>query len=239
MIISFKKLVCVFLLIICGILFFISTFSAYNSLLVVAEANENSFTVVLDAGHGGEDGGAVAVDGTAEKDINLSIAMKLKSIFEQNGINAITTRESDVSIGDNSLETLKQRKTSDMKKRLEIFNNENVGAVISIHQNKFEQSKYNGTQIFYSANNPLSLSLAENIKNSVVSSLQPDNTRECKAANKSIYLLYNAQNPTVIVECGFISNSVELEKLKSNEYQSKLALAIFDGFMKYYSENSN
>lgn len=239
MVISFKKLACVFLLIICGILFFVSTFSAYNSLSAIAEANENSLTVVLDAGHGGEDGGAVAADGTAEKDINLSIAMKLKSVFEQNGFNVITTRESDTSIGDNNLETLKQRKTSDMKKRLEIFNDENVGAVISIHQNKFEQSKYSGTQIFYSSNNPLSATLAENIQKSVVANLQPDNTRECKAADKNIYLLYNAQKPAVIVECGFISNSNELEKLKSDEYQSELALVIFDGFMEYYSENLN
>lgn len=238
MVISLKKLICLFLLVICGVSFIISTCSAYSSLSTIAEASESKVTVIIDAGHGGEDGGAVAPDGTAEKDINLSIALKLKSIFEQNGIDVATTRESDISICDEGLETLKERKTSDMKNRLAIFNSSPNNVVISIHQNKFEQSQYSGAQIFYSQNNPLSETLANHIKTSVVSNIQPDNTRECKPADKNIYLLYNSENPAVIVECGFLSNSEELDLLKNDGYQSKMALAIFDGFVKYYN-NTN
>lgn len=235
MVISLKKLVCLFILLVCAVSFIISTCSAYSSLSTIAQANENKVTVVLDAGHGGEDGGAVASDETVEKDINLSIALKLKSIFIQNGIDVVMTRNGDVSICDDGIETLKGRKTSDMKNRLKIFNSSPDNVVISIHQNKFEQSQYSGTQIFYSANNPLSNELAQSIKNSVISNIQPDNTRECKPADKNIYLLYNSQNPAVIVECGFLSNSEELALLKTDEYQSKLALAVFDGFIKYYN----
>ncbi|MCQ4021675.1 MULTISPECIES: N-acetylmuramoyl-L-alanine amidase [unclassified Ruminococcus] len=240
MVISFKKLLCVFLLLVCAVAFFISTFSAFNTLSEMADTQADGIvTVVIDSGHGGEDGGAVAPDGTLEKDINLSIALKLKKLFEKNGIKVVTTRDEDISICDEGLDTLKQRKKSDMKNRLEIFNSSPDNVIISIHQNKFTQSKYSGTQIFYSKNNLLSFDLAQCIKSAVVSELQPDNTRECKSADKNIYLLYNATNPAVIVECGFLSNSNELELLKNDEYQSKLAKAIFDGFMKYYNQQNN
>lgn len=238
MVISLKKFVCLFLLLVCAVSFILSTCSAYSSLSTIAKASENKATVVIDAGHGGEDGGAVAPDGTMEKDINLSIALKLRSIFHQNGINVVMTRNSDTSICDEGIDTLKGRKTSDMKNRLKIFNASSDNIIISIHQNKFEQSKYSGTQIFYSKNNPLSCKLAESIKSSVISNIQPENTRECKAADKNIFLLYNSENPAVIVECGFLSNGDELKMLKNDEYQSKLALAIFDGFMKYYNNQN-
>lgn len=235
MVISLKKLVCVLLLIVCALMFLISTFSAYSSLTTFASQNENNVTIVIDPGHGGEDGGAVAEDGTLEKNLNLSIAMKLKTVFIQNGFNVITTRETDEAIYDDGIESLRDKKTSDMKNRLAIFNDNPNNVIISIHQNKFEQSKYYGTQIFYSGNNSQSLVLAENIKQSVVSLLQADNTREIKEADKSIYLLYNSENPAVIVECGFISNQNELNLLKNDEYQGEMALTIFNGFMDYYS----
>lgn len=238
MVISLKKLICLFLLLICAVTFIMSTCSAYSSLTTMADISEKKVTVVIDSGHGGEDGGAVAPDGTLEKDINLSIALKLKSIFEQNGIDVITTRESDISICDEGIETLKDRKVSDMQNRLEIFNSSPNNIIISIHQNKFEQSKYSGAQIFYSVNNPRSEVLADNIKNSIISNIQPDNKRESKPADKNIYLLYNSENPAVIVECGFLSNSEELVLLKDDGYQTKMALAIFDGFMKFYN-NTN
>lgn len=216
----------------------ISTYSAYSNLLTIAKKNEYRSAVIIDAGHGGEDGGAAAADGTLEKDINLSIAMKLKSIFEQNGVKVITTRESDMALGDSTLKKLRQRKVSDMKERLSIFNSKGISAVISIHQNKFEKSQYNGTQVFYSPNNPLSKSLANEIRNSIINNLQPDNSRECKAANKSIYLLYNTQNPAVIVECGFLSNKEDLKKLKDSKYQDEIALEIFNGFVKFSGSQS-
>lgn len=235
MVISFKKLLCIFLLIICAITFFMSTCSAYSYLTTSVAANERNVIMIIDPGHGGEDGGAVANDGTIEKDINLSISKKLQSIFLQNGFDVVMTREDDIAIYDDGIDTLKEKKTSDMKNRLEIYNSSPQNVIISIHQNKFEQSQYNGTQIFYSKNNADSEILANSIKESVVSNIQPENTRECKEADKNIYLLYNAENPAVIVECGFISNEEDLSKLKNDQYQSQLAIAIFNGFLQYYN----
>lgn len=235
MVISLKKLICILLLIACALMFLLSTFSAYSSLTAFASKNEKNITVIIDPGHGGEDGGAVADDGTREKDLNLSIAMKLKAIFIQNGFNVITTREADEAIYDDGIDNLRDKKTSDMKNRLAIFNDNPNNVIISIHQNKFEQSQYYGTQIFYSDNNSQSLILAEKIRESVVNLLQSENTRETKAADKNIFLLYNSENPAVIVECGFISNQKELELLKDEEYQGEMAVAIFNGFMAYYA----
>lgn len=224
------------LLIACAILFLISSFTAYANLTAFASKNEENVTVIIDPGHGGEDGGAVAEDGTVEKDLNLLIAMKLKALFIQNGFNVITTRETDIAIYDDGLDSLRRKKTSDMKNRLAIFNDNPSNIIISIHQNKFEQSKYHGTQIFYSNNNSQSALLADEIKKSVISLLQPENKRETKAADKNIYLLYNCENPAVIVECGFISNPSELNLLKDDEYQGEIALSIFNGFMNHYSK---
>ncbi len=236
MVISLKRFLCVLLLIACAILFLISSFTAYANLTAFASKNEENVTVIIDPGHGGEDGGAVAEDGTVEKDLNLLIAMKLKALFIQNGFNVITTRETDIAIYDDGLDSLRRKKTSDMKNRLAIFNDNPSNIIISIHQNKFEQSKYHGTQIFYSNNNSQSALLADEIKKSVISLLQPENKRETKAADKNIYLLYNCENPAVIVECGFISNPSELNLLKDDEYQGEIALSIFNGFMNHYSK---
>lgn len=194
--------------------------------------------IVIDAGHGGEDGGAVATDGTNEKDINLSIANYLNDIFTTAGFKTVMTRTSDIAIYDEGKETIKEKKVSDMHNRLEIFNSNSNSIVISIHQNKFEQEKYNGTQVFFSPNSEDSEVLAENIRLSVVNMLQPDNTRENKKATKDIYLLYNCKQPSVIVECGFLSNNNELAKLKTEEYQKQMAFSIFCGCMEYINANS-
>lgn len=189
--------------------------------------------IVIDAGHGGEDGGAVADDGTNEKDINLKIASQLEEFFKSSGFDTVMTRNEDIAIYDDGCDTIKTKKVSDMHNRLEIFNENENNIVISIHQNKFEQKKYNGTQLFYSPNNPESEQLAESIRLSVTSMLQPDNSRELKKADKNIYLLYNCTNPSVIVECGFISNNEELEKLKTDDYQKQMAFSIYCGCVEY------
>lgn len=196
-------------------------------------------TIVIDAGHGGEDGGAVADDGTNEKDINLKIAQQLNLFFKSSGFKTIMTRNSDIAIYDEGCETIKEKKVSDMHNRLQIFNNDSNSIVISIHQNKFEQEKYSGTQIFYSVNNPDSEVLAESIRSSVVGMLQPDNSRENKSATKSIYLLHNCKQPSVIVECGFISNQAELAKLKTEKYQKEMAFSIYCGCLEYINIRNN
>ncbi|MEE1056969.1 MAG: N-acetylmuramoyl-L-alanine amidase [Acutalibacteraceae bacterium] len=196
-------------------------------------------TIIIDAGHGGEDGGAVADDGTNEKDINLKIAQQLNLLFKNGGFKTVMTRNSDIAIYDEGCETIKEKKMSDMHNRLEIFNNDANSIVISIHQNKFEQEKYSGTQIFYSVNNPDSEVLAESIRSSVIGMLQPDNSRENKSATESIYLLHNCKRPSVIVECGFISNQAELTKLKTEKYQNEIAFSIYCGCLEYINESNN
>ena len=193
-------------------------------------------TIVIDAGHGGEDGGAVSESGMLEKDINLSIANDTSALFYLLGFDVTQTRKTDIAL-DNGEDTIRKRKVSDMKKRLEIFNSSKENTIISIHQNKFSESKYHGTQIFYSPNNPKSKQLADSIKYSVKSLLQPDNERECKKADSGIYLLKNTNNPAVIVECGFISNGEECKNLLDSQYQKQMAYSITAGFLSYYNTN--
>lgn len=219
-------------------------FIVYVLLIIIAFCNIDNFsdvnavltddiTIVLDAGHGGEDGGATAGN-IVEKDINLSITNKLYEIFKSSGFNVVTTRSNDSTLNTEG-NTLRERKVSDMKNRLALYNQNENNVVISIHQNKFPQERYCGSQVFYSPNNPKSRELSESIRNNIVKLLQPENTRESKKAGNEIYLLYNAKVPAVIVECGFISNYNEAQKLKSNDYQDKIAFAVFSGFLEYYN----
>ena len=126
-----------------------------------------------------------------------------------------------------------------MNNRLKIFNADSNAIVVSIHQNKFDKEKYHGTQVFYSPNNPDSEKLAENIRLSVTGMLQNDNTRENKKADKNIFLLYHCTQPSVLVECGFLSNNEELEKLKSDAYQKQMAFAIYCGILEYIATVQN
>lgn len=214
---------------------FLMISAALNIKVSVSSENVKSIpTIVIDAGHGGEDGGAVSESGVLEKDINLSIANDTSALFYLLGFDVTQTRKSDIAL-DNGEDTIRKRKVSDMKKRLEIFNSSKENTIISIHQNKFSESKYHGTQIFYSPNNPKSKQLADSIKYSVKGLLQPNNERECKKADSGIYLLKNTNNPAVIVECGFISNEEECKNLLDSQYQKQMAFSITAGFLSYYN----
>ena len=189
-------------------------------------------TIVIDAGHGGEDSGAVADDGTLEKDINLDIAIKLNEMLLSSGFHTLMTREKDVAIYDQDKnKNLRQKKVSDMQNRLKIINSSSNNVLVSIHQNKFPEKKYSGTQVFFSKNNKLSEVLAKNVQLSVKESIQPQNDREIKPATKNIFILHNSKVPAIIVECGFISNDEELAKLNDEEYKSKIAFAIYCGIL--------
>ena len=206
----------------------------YGSVSVSASVNERP-TVILDAGHGGFDGGAVAPDGTIEKDINLKIAVTLRDFLRVGGFEVIMTRESDVSTDDAEGEKIASRKKSDMRNRLELINKYPDAVFVSIHLNKFTTSAASGSQIFYGPKREESKLLSDYIQSAVVKLLQPQNQRVSKQATKSTYLLYNAEIPAVIVECGFLSNPAELERLKDEEYQKKMAFSIFCGIQDYYS----
>ena len=207
----------------------------YDEALSVSAENFVQPVIVIDAGHGGEDGGASA-NGLLEKDINLSIALKLRDILTAGGYKTVMVREEYVSVYDSAEGTVRQRKVSDLKNRVEMINESKNNILVSIHQNKFEQSKYFGTQIFYSKNNAKSAVLAEELRKSVTGLLQPDNKRELKQADSSIYILDKAEVPAVIVECGFLSNEEEAKKLADADYQQKMAFAIYSGILGYVNK---
>lgn len=185
--------------------------------------------VLIDPGHGGDDGGAVAADGTMEKAINLPVSLALRDLLRVMGFSVSMTRDTDTMIHTEGT-SLRERKVSDMKNRLAMI--EAADLTVSIHQNKFEQSRYYGTQVFYSGNNDSSRELAEAVRSSVVELLQPDNTRPLKQGTQDVYLLSHATKPMILVECGFLSNQAELQKLKDSTYQRQMAFAVMGGVLK-------
>ncbi len=190
--------------------------------------------IILDAGHGGFDGGAVANDGTTEKNINLNICLMLKEMLTQNGYDVILTRSDDASTETITDGSIAQKKKSDLNARLKLMKKYPDSIFVSIHLNKFTTSAASGAQVFYSGNYDTSLKLANCLQNSVVSLLQPENKRVCKKATSSTYLLHNATVPAVLVECGFLSNTQELKLLKEEEYQNKIAFCIFCGITEFF-----
>ena len=194
-------------------------------------------TILIDAGHGGIDGGAFATDKTLEKDLNLQIAKKLEMMARDAGYNVVMTRKEDISIHDESADTVRKKKNSDLKNRLAILENSNVDIMVSIHQNTYEDKSVTGTQVFYSPNNEKSKTLAEAIKTSIKENHQPENNKSAKKSGKNIFLLYKARKPAVIVECGFLSNRGNTEKLKNENYQNELCKAILAGIQNWDKTN--
>ena len=193
----------------------------------------SDFYVVLDAGHGGMDGGCSTEDGVPEKGINLEILKMVRDMCKAYGYNVDVTRDTDTSIHDNGIEGIANQKKSDMDNRLEIFNKHPNAICISIHQNNFTDPKYSGAQMFYSSANPDSEGLARIMQEKFVSNIQPENKRETKLCGKELFLCYFCENPTVMIECGFLSNPEEAEKLKNPEYQKQVAFTIFSGINEY------
>ncbi len=224
------SLLCIFLF--GGLLY--AAFTQDDAVSVMSEGSAKGRVIVIDAGHGGEDGGAVD-NGLCEKDVNLSIALKLRGLLNMCGYRTILTRDSDISIYDSTAQTTREKKVSDLKNRVGIINSSDDNILVSIHQNKFEQSRYSGTQFFYSTNTPGSIRLAESMRVSVTTLLQPDNKRELKPAGDSIYILANAKVPAVIAECGFLSNEEEAKRLADDSYRQMLAFALFCGIVDYCS----
>ena len=192
--------------------------------------------IIVDAGHGGFDGGAVADDGTIEKNINLEISNVLCSILRFNGYEVITTRTTDVGTDTNSDSSIRDRKKNDLRNRLKLMENNPDAIYVSIHLNKYTTSAPCGAQVFFSKNFNESIALAEHIQSSIKERLQPENTRLIKCAGSGTYLLYNAKVPAVIVECGFLSNTKELTNLKDKTYQNKMAFSIACGIFDFLAK---
>ena len=185
--------------------------------------------IVLDAGHGGIDGGCTSADGVPEKGINLDILLRLRDINEVNGYEVRVTRDSDRSIHDEGVEGIAAQKSSDMDNRLAMFNESGNAVCVSVHQNQFTDPKYKGAQMFYSGSNSTSEVLARALQSRFRELLQPDNDREIKLCGKELFLCYYSDNPTVMAECGFMSNPDEAALLNTEEYRGKVAFTLFAG----------
>ncbi len=191
------------------------------------------YTVVIDAGHGGIDGGTQSASGVLEKDINLNIALMLRDILNSFGIKTVMTRETDVSIHNEGVEGIRNQKVSDINNRLDIIESTPDALFVSIHQNYFIQEKYSGAQVFYSGNNPESQNLALAVRSSIILNQQKGNTREIKKSGKEIYLLQHSTVPAIMLECGFLSNEHEAKLLETEEYQRQIAFFTALGIIDY------
>ena len=192
--------------------------------------NDAAKTIIIDAGHGGFDGGAVASDGTIEKDLNLSIALKLDAVLRSMGYKTVLVRNSDTATNDPA--DGEKAKVSDIKNRLKLMDKYPNSVFVSVHMNKYSTTQPHGAQVFYSKSLG-SEKLAESLQNSVATHVQTDNKRVIKPTTNDIYLLSHATVPSVIVECGFLSNPNDLNNLKLQDYQLKLAVALTYGIIDY------
>ena len=200
------------------------------------QQKQNSI-VLANPPHGGFDGGASASDGTAEKDINLKISLKTQELLKLYGFNVVMTRTEDTGTEDDSTQSISTRKKSDLKNRLSLMQNDGETIYVSIHLNKFTTSAASGAQVFYTPNFDEARTLGDCIQKSIVSLIQPENKRVVKKGGGTTYLLKNAKVPAVIVECGFLSNSGDLKKLKDQKYQNQMAFSIAAGVMEYFMKD--
>ncbi len=181
--------------------------------------------LVLDAGHGGEDGGAVSLTGVPESQINLAIVLKLRDVLGLYGVDPILLREEDVSLHDEDAETLREKKRSDLKNRVAAIEKAEGGALISIHQNTYPSGRYHGAHVFYAPTEG-SQALAEHVQSSIRTALQPGNERAVKQIPSTVYIMNHITCPAILIECGFLTNPEEEALLRDEDYQRRLAAVI-------------
>ena len=226
------KMLPVYGIAVCLILF--CSLFASQSVTVLAGAFEDIESpglpvIVLDPGHGGEDGGAVSANGVRESGLNLEISLRTRDLLRFLGIPVVMTRETDLSIHSPEAVTVSEKKISDLKNRVALVSDTENPILVSIHQNMFAESKYYGTQLFYADSDP-SRQLAEELQALFAAELDPSNHRRAKPC-ENVYLLNKISCPGVLVECGFLSNPKEEALLQSAEYQKKLAAVLAAGLM--------
>ncbi len=245
-----NKLVCVMsVVLLCAVFFVSSLFSSCDDNDNTKNSGDSSIdktkqndkdnekadlVVMIDAGHGGVDPGKVGVDGQLEKDINLQIVLKLKRQLEENedvNIKVVLTRDSDMGYYS---ESDSNKKMADMRKRCELVNESGADVLVSIHQNSYHSPSVKGAQVFYYDKSENGHKLATSIQAELVSQLVEKGKGRVEKANDNYYILLNVECPAVIVECGFLSNPNEAEKLSSDEYQERVARAIMDGLVNFY-----
>lgn len=212
-----------------------SLVSIWSVHTVTSKKIDGNIKVLIDAGHGGNDPGKVSRDGTLEKDVNLEIALELGTYLKKQGFEVYYTRQKDEGLYSQGASS---KKAEDLQKRCSIVKNIKPDMMISIHQNSFEDAKVKGAQVFYYATSEKSKQLGEAIQQGLLECADADNHRKAKS-NDSYYILKKTECPAVIVECGFLSNAKECDKLKSPSYQTKIVKGIYRGILQYnQSQNS-
>lgn len=221
---------CLTLLLLCGGL--LNLLGKNRSCSALVTLHGPSQQLILDAGHGGEDGGAVSLTGVAESTINLAITLKLDQLFGFYGVCPKLLRESDISLHDPEADTLRKKKVSDLKNRVRIIEETQNAIVISIHQNTFPNQAYHGAQVFYREGEEsaaLALLFQETLKNGI----DKENQRQPTQIPDSIYLMQHITCPAILIECGFLSNPTEEQKLLSGGYQTQLAICIAGAWLQH------
>lgn len=213
-------------------LFLCGTFLGNSAVTVISEWQpvERSHRIVIDAGHGGEDGGAISCTGKMESNFNLEISSKIDNVFQLLGYRTQMIRRMDTAVYTQG-DTIAQKKASDLKERVRITNQQNSTILVSIHQNYFPEGKYSGAQVFYGKSSG-SRELAEAIQTSLVSTINPGSNRKIKKGD-GIYLLEHANCCSVLVECGFLSNPEEEKKLSDKNYQQKVSQIVCSAVASY------
>ena len=196
------------------------------------------YTLVIDAGHGGEDGGAVSVTGAPESQINLAIALKLEDILALYGFAPEMMRREDISLHDNSAETLREKKVSDLHNRVAFLSQLEQPFLISIHQNSYPQPQYYGAQVFYAPTQG-SQEFAEHVQKKLIAALAPKNSRSAKQIPDTVYLMNHLSCPAILVECGFLTNPAEEALLRQDTYQRKFAAVLASTVLTWPNETTN
>ncbi len=191
--------------------------------------------VILDAGHGGEDSGAVGKNGRLEKDLNLEMALEMGSILEEKGYVVVYTRTNDRLLYTEAENIKGIRKISDLKNRCKVAANYPESVFVSIHMNSFGSEKYSGLQVYYKPDDDNSRVLADSIQQRVITEVQSNNNRKIKSG-KGMYVLENIENTSVLIECGFLTNQEECEKLSEKEYQKQLSFSIVCAIIEYIED---
>jgi N-acetylmuramoyl-L-alanine amidase len=206
----------------------------YNKAVKTASLPTLRKVIIIDPGHGGIDGGMVGTTTKVhESNINLQISLRLRKYLEESGSLVLMTRDEDVGLYTEG-GTIRKKKNEDLRNRKRLFDESNADLVISIHSNSFQESKYYGAQAFYNPNCEASKLASELIQEELIRVLDNGNTRKAKAKN-DVYILKNVKVPTVIVECGFLSNPKEEILLQNPDYQQKIAWSIYVGILKYFN----
>ena len=199
---------------------------------VVGNGTEAAFTLVIDPGHGGLDGGATAEDGTRESFINLQICLRMRDLSELLGLPCRLTRAEETLDYPQDRETVHEKKVWDQKRRVDLINETPGGVLLSVHQNRYPDPRPSGSQVLY-AGTEGSAELAEKLHDNLIAALCPENRRVAAPVSDSIYLMKRVNCPAVLVECGFLSNPGEAERLKSGDYQTALAAVLVSSVLQY------